>query len=329
MIKILSNCGHDERWGYIGGAAGDNNGTEWQLVPFYRYPWNLMLRYPDAEVRHWMGDQARAAALNDCIGYDQGQRGTFWANLEDSNYDAAQITVKCETDCSAGVLAICKAAGYHFGIEALKNINQWSTTWYEEDILRAAGFEVYREYKYIGSDDYLDNGDILLNIENHTAFNVSRGMYCDALETYNVISDPVNNMGMYYRGHCQTFGDMPLVHDGQWAGTKGKCKRLEGFWINPAKGLTLEIIAHLQGIGDKPYTNITHGTSPFIGTIGECRRLEGISIKCIENTTGMKLHYQGHCQTYGDTDICSEGEFCGTRGESKRLEAIRIWLDKE
>ena len=198
---MLSNCGHDERWAYSGGAAGDNNGTEWQLMNWYSYPWNVMIRYPNAEVRHWMGNQARAAAINDCIGYDQGQRGTFWVNLADSDYDAAQITVRCETDCSAGVLAICKAAGYHFNIEPLKKINQWGTTWSEEVILKEAGFEVHRDFKYLNSERYLDNGDILLNTQNHTAFNVTRGNLCDAEENYNVPSSPVNDKGLWYKEH--------------------------------------------------------------------------------------------------------------------------------
>ena len=176
----LSNCGHDERWQYRGGAAGDQNGTEWQIVKWYSYPWNVMLRYPNAKVRHWMGDQARAAARNNHIGYDQGQRQTFWMNLADSNYDAAQITVNCETDCSAGVLAIAKAAGYHFGIDKLKNINQNGYTGNEEAILTAAGFEAHRESKYLTSDSYLDNGDVLLNTRNHTAFNIDAGSKCDA-----------------------------------------------------------------------------------------------------------------------------------------------------
>lgn len=172
---MISNCGHDEHGQYKYGQAGDQTWTEWTIVNWYSYPWNVMLRYPNAEIRHWMGDQARAAALNNNIGYDQLERQTFWQQLVKSGYDASKINTPCETDCSAGVLAICKAAGYHFNIEALKNINQTGYTGNEEAILKAAGFEAYREYKYLSSDAYLDNGDILLNTMNHTAFNVTQG----------------------------------------------------------------------------------------------------------------------------------------------------------
>lgn len=544
---MISNCGHDERWAYRGGSAGDQTGTEWQLVPWYDYkPWDVMLRYPDENIRHWMGEQATAAAMNDCIGYDQGQRQTFWANLADSNYDASKITVKCEADCSSGVLAIAKAAGYHFGIEKLKNIDQNGYTGTEEAILVKAGFVAYRDQKYLKSDAYLDDGDILLNTHNHTAFNVSVGskyvsdndkvpvneknhlngidiasyqhgintqaieadfiivkatqgnyyknpdfkrqidgaisggkivgiyhyatgsgvdgevdcfldaikeyigkaflcldwetseygrntqfhnpqyakyfmdkvkertgltmfiygskdacfnamdwsavrsagyplwgaQYKDYMPVYGYQDDPWESirpwgaweydvaihqytsvlqlsgyngnldgnicyltaeqlkaytvpLSIEYRAHCQTYGWMDWKCNGQWSGTKGEKKRLEALNINPPKGVELEVTVHLQKgketdpkkYGDVTYKGIVHGNKTVIGTTGESRRIEGISIKCTKNNTGKKLKYQVHCQTYGDTKICSEGEFCGTRGESKRLEAIRIWFE--
>lgn len=136
-----------------------------------------------------------------------------------------------------------------------------------------------------------------------------------------------------YRAHCQTYGWMPAVADGAWAGTTGQSKRLEAFKITPPEGVELEVTVHLQGIGDKVYKGIKKGKSsgtgssdndPIIGTVGEKRRVEGFSIKCTKNTTGKKLYYQGHVQGIGNTAVCSEGEYCGTRGQSKRLEALRI-----
>lgn len=306
---MISNCGHDERWQYRGGAAGDNNGTEWQLVPWYSYPWDTMLRYPDPDVRHWMGDQARAAALNNCIGYDQGQRQTFWVNLADSDYDAAQITVKCEADCSSGVLAIAKAAGYHFDIEKLKNINQNGYTGNEAMILKGAGFIAYKESKYLTSGEYLDNGDILLNTQNHTAFNVDRGSKC-AVEIPTI------------KYKTRYWSD--LVQNGEISGTVGKSKQLEGIMIDPPAGVEMEADVHMQGIGWKTYTGITHGSNT---PLGECRRIEAVRIRCVKNPTGRKLKYQVHVQTYGWMAECNEGETAGTTGISKRMEAIRIWFE--
>lgn len=130
-----------------------------------------------------------------------------------------------------------------------------------------------------------------------------------------------------YRAHCQTYGWQKWKRNGEWAGTMGEKKRLEALNINPPEGVELEVVAHLQTYGDKPYCGLKHGNTTVIGTTGESKRMEGISIRCTKNTTGKKLYYQGHCQTYGNTDVCSEGQFCGTRGESKRLEAIRIWFE--
>lgn len=142
-----------------------------------------------------------------------------------------------------------------------------------------------------------------------------------------VASSPVNNIGLRYSGHCQTFGNLPEVHDGQWCGTKGKGKRLEALWIDPPEGTELEVEAHMQGIGWKTFKGIHHGNNIVIGTKGESRRLEAIRIWVKKNGTGRTIHLQAHVQTYGDTATVGEGMECGTTGASKRLEAIRIWFE--
>lgn len=176
---MISNCGADERGAFRGGKAGDQGG-EWCLRKWYSHPWDVMIRYPAAKVRHWIGDQARAAANNDHIGYDQSQRQTFWSELKKAGYDAEKIKADCEADCSSGVLAICKAAGYRFGVKALQAIDQTGYTGNMVSILKKAGFEVFDESKYRKSGEYLDNGDILLNTSRHTAINVDAGARCDA-----------------------------------------------------------------------------------------------------------------------------------------------------
>lgn len=143
----------------------------------------------------------------------------------------------------------------------------------------------------------------------------------------NEPSNPVNMCGLYYHVHCQTFGDLPAVRDGQWAGTKGKKKRIEALWIDPPEGVELEVQVHLQTEGWKEPVRLLHGNKIMLGTTGQSRRLEAVKIRCIKNNTGKTLHLQGHVQTYGDTAIVGEGMECGTTGASKRLEAIRIWFE--
>ena len=125
---MISNCGHDENGRYSGGKAGDQTGTEWQVINWYSRPWKCVLRHPNAKVRAMIASMAKAAAVNNKIGYCQSHRGTFWTNLADSNFDPAQITVACEADCSSGVAAIVKGAGYRLGIDALMVLTQQQTS---------------------------------------------------------------------------------------------------------------------------------------------------------------------------------------------------------
>lgn len=172
---MISNCGHDERNKYSGGKAGDQTGTEWRLINWYNRPWKCVLRHPDVKVRKMIASMAKAAANNNLIGYDQLQRGTFWEHLKASNYDPAKITIACEADCSSGVAAIVKGAGYRLGIDKLKNVSTACYTGNLRAALKAAGFEVLTANKYLTSDAYLLEGDIILNDNAHVATNLTDG----------------------------------------------------------------------------------------------------------------------------------------------------------
>lgn len=176
-VKI-SNSGSDENGNYKGGAAGDNTGREWQIRDWYNRPWNCVLRHPDPEVRACIADLATKAANNNKIGYDQYQRQTYWNELQKVNYDPSKITVACEADCSAGVIANIKAAGYLLGRPELQNI----TCTYTGNMragLRAAGFACLTDSKYLTSSAFLVAGDVLLNDKHHTATAVTNGIQSD------------------------------------------------------------------------------------------------------------------------------------------------------
>ena len=172
---MISNCGHDENNRYRGGKAGDQTGTEWRVINWYNRPWKCVLRHPDAKVRKMIASMAKAAAVNNKIGYDQSERYTFWEHLKESNYDPAQITIACEADCSSGVAAIVKEAGYRLGNEKMKNVSIYLYTGNMRAGLKAAGFEVLTDSKYLTSDAYLLEGDILLNDNAHVATNLTDG----------------------------------------------------------------------------------------------------------------------------------------------------------
>lgn len=174
---MIANSGHDEKGRYTGGQAGDQTGTEWQVRSWYQYSkgWNCVLRYPDIKVGEKIAELAKETANNDNIGYDQGQRLTFWYALEKAKYKPENIKNKCEADCSAGVTAIVKAVGYLKDIQPLKDLSITNYTGSMKTNFRAAGFDVLIDQKYLTSDKYLLPGDILLNEKHHTCINLDYG----------------------------------------------------------------------------------------------------------------------------------------------------------
>lgn len=112
---------------------------------------------------------------------DRNTAGTSGGNRQDivsvkaSNYDPAQITIACEADCSSGVAAIVKGAGYRLGNEKMKNVSIYLYTGNMRAGLKAAGFEVLTDSKYLTSDAYLLEGDITLNDDAHVAVNLTDG----------------------------------------------------------------------------------------------------------------------------------------------------------
>lgn len=174
MTKV-SNCGHDENWRYSGGKAGDQTGNEWYIRDWYDFSQDCVLRHPDSKVRALIASTATEAANNDNIGYDQGQRETFWENLSRMGYIPSSITNVCEADCSSGVAAIVKAVGYRLDINALKGVPTYMYTGNEVSLLKAAGFSVLTDSRYLRNGDYLLAGDINVNQKTHTNICVTSG----------------------------------------------------------------------------------------------------------------------------------------------------------
>ncbi|MCI8425636.1 MAG: peptidoglycan-binding protein [Adlercreutzia sp.] len=172
---MISNCGHDEHGAcYKGGKAGDQTGTEWYLRAWYNGKWIAVYRHPDPKVRALISQLGREAALNDLIGYDQNERGTFWTQLCKVGYYPSKIKTACEADCSSGVAAIVKAVGHLLGIDKLKAVSAAMYTGNQDAVLRAAGFEKLTASKYLTGEGSLVAGDILLS-KGHTCIEVGSG----------------------------------------------------------------------------------------------------------------------------------------------------------
>ena len=178
----VSNCSIDERGKATGGKDGDNNGKEWRVRSWYSYPWNVVLRYPDEEAANLFAAMGEAAAKNDNMGYNQNKRMTFWNNLKEVGYKPELIKTPCAADCSAGTCSIIKGAGYRLNNTKLQSLTASSYTGNMKNRLKAIGFQVLTDSKYLTSDKYLKRGDILLKEGKHTCINLTDGSKANTTE---------------------------------------------------------------------------------------------------------------------------------------------------
>lgn len=175
----IANCGHDERGQFNSGKAGDQSGDEFYVRTWYKYPygngWDGVLRYEkNPEVGKLLAILGIEASLNDHIGYDNWQRWTYETQLKAVGDDPSKVKVDCETDCSASIIAHTRAVGRMLNIPELANITA-TYTGNMRDIYIKAGFTWLTDAKYKTSPDYLLPGDLLLNIQYHTATNLTVG----------------------------------------------------------------------------------------------------------------------------------------------------------
>lgn len=157
-----------------------------------------------------------------------------------------------------------------------------------------------------------------------------------------VISEAVEG-AVEYRVHCQTYGNLKWVQDGSVAGTVGEKKRLEAIQIRLkgelAQQYDIYYQVHCSGFGDMGWAK----NGEWAGTSGYSRAVEAITILLVEKgspeapkqakrsyispTSKGTVTYSSHVQSYGWMDSVADGAMSGTQGKSKRMEALRIYLD--
>ncbi|MGL5062861.1 MAG: hypothetical protein ACRC62_23035 [Microcoleus sp.] len=134
---------------------------------------------------------------------------------------------------------------------------------------------------------------------------------------------------VFYTAHIQNIGDTEVSSNGAYCGTRGKALRIEGIkvWIarsasfQPATPVSLKVLAHIQGVGDR-----TFGDREYAGTRGQGRRIEGFQIKIDPPVAGLNLQYMAHVEGVGDTAWIDGGELAGFRGKAKRIEGFAVRL---
>ncbi len=222
---MIVNSGHDENGKLYGGTLGDQTGGECVYREWYSCPWNRVFRHPNQRIAATIAAEALQAAGNDHVGYDQSRRETFWEQLEAcGTYCAKDITVDCAMDCSAGIAAYIRAAGYLCGDDGCKSVAPDTYTGNERERLLAAGFTELTEGGYLWGDEYLLPGDILLRDNYHTACNVSVGEYApdwDPDAATVVEQDNFGGVAGAYRCVCSDlnvrdapWGDLAYASDG-------------------------------------------------------------------------------------------------------------------
>ena len=150
MIKVGS-ARIDENGNANWGKAGDQNGKEVAIEPYYshRLGWH-MLRAKDENVARKIGLAMIEACLNDNIGYDQSGRYGVIECLKVYGR-IAKINKPTEADCSSLVRACCIQAGIQVG-----DFNTSS----EVAVLERTG--AFQKAVIVTNDTKLCQGDILV-----------------------------------------------------------------------------------------------------------------------------------------------------------------------
>lgn len=279
----ISNSGGDENGGIHGGTAGDQTGNEWCIRNWYNRPWSCVLRHPNQEVRELIAELGIEAANNNKIGYDQYQRDTYWTQLQKAGYRPSKITVACEADCSAGVIANTKAVGYLLGISALKNIGA-SYTGNMRTAYKNAGFQVLTDSKYLTSGDYLLPGDILLNDGAHTATNLGIGSKSGGSSSNSSSSSSSSSGSLNTTAKWTGVVTADELNVRKWAGTEnGTCS------FSPLKeGTKIEVCDTIKDInGDNWYYIKYNGKYGFVHS-GWVSKVTSTSTTTKKTTTTTK-----------------------------------------
>lgn len=176
MAVKIGNAVHDEHGKARGGQPGDQTGKEVQIQDWYpnKKDWRVFRPKSSTDARK-IAAAMRAACENDLIGYDQGNRNSFYAEAAKVGFDPALVTTPCETDCSAA-LRVCLAFA---GIK-LPNFNTASEP---SQLLKSGRFDELTGAEYTDTSDRLREGDVICTAsKGHTAVILTNGPKAEDLD---------------------------------------------------------------------------------------------------------------------------------------------------
>lgn len=229
----------DEHGKAMGGKAGDQTGKEVKIQDYYlnKKGWRVF-RPKSAQDAEKIAYDAESAALNNKIGYDQGQRQTLYNAAEKVGFDCAKVTTPCETDCSA-LVRVCLA---YAGINVPANFRTYNEPNY---LLKTGVFEELTEAKYTKSGNYLRRGDILVTpTQGHTVVVIRGGSGADEVTPAYPRNIEVTAKSVYVRTAPNTSGRiLGIAYKGDLLPYQGTSDKVTGWhlvifknqngWITP------------------------------------------------------------------------------------------------
>ena len=169
MVEI-GNARINEYGTLEGGKAGDQNGKECMIEPWYKHDkgW-YVLRPISKKVADAIATDMKFICDNDNIGY------SYWENCyglmneaKQFGYDASKVTKPCDTNCAKSVIVCARYAGV--------NVGDCSTANEVDEFMKTGQFELLKDTDHCDKPDLLKKGDILVTrTKGHTAVVVSDG----------------------------------------------------------------------------------------------------------------------------------------------------------
>ena len=227
------------------------------------------------------------------------------------------------------VLALCVNTLSVYSLELLEKKNDIENNNIQDSGIFSVSYQTH--IQDIGWQDYVHDGEI-------------SGTHHQSKRLEGIKIKLVNQQyqgDIEYKTHVQDYGWMDYVKNDEMSGTSHESKRLEAIQIR----LTGEISeyydvyyrVHAQNFGWMNWAK----NDEMAGSAGFSYRLEAIEIIIVEKgetppeRTDIRtdepfvkrlISYRTHVQNIGWQDYVHNGEMSGTSGQSKRIEAIQMYL---
>lgn len=206
----------------------------------------------------------------------------------------------------------------------------------ELDLLGADGASVgglsYRAHvENVGWEGWVESGGTSGSTGSSQRLEALRVRLSDELEA---------RYDLWYRVHVQDVGWMGWTSGGELAGTSGYGLRMEAveLWLLEDGSAAPEgegdayvdagarVRAHVQDVG---WQEPSRGFDVTVGTSGRSLRMEALRIDRPGSDLEGDVRYEAHVQDVGWQGERANGQLAGTEGESRRIEALRVWLTGE